>query len=158
MKSCNTDIVNRIFAALGVAKNAYALLPPLPPKIRPVHVSILNAIHRNSDGGCTRVSDISKALGFALPNTTKFINEMVVMKVVRKSTTSADKRVVLVRATKLGEQYINEYVLSFHKKLEEVFSQLRASDCETMIKTIQKVHQAMEKVCRGQRAEQEKRA
>jgi DNA-binding MarR family transcriptional regulator len=151
----DADIVNRIFAALGVAKDAYALLPPLPEKIRPVHISILNAIHRSSDDGRARVSDINKAMGFALPNTTRLINELAALKVVKKSTTAADKRVVLVRLTRLGELYTREYVLSFHKQLEAAFSQLRASDCATMIETIHKVHLAMQEVCQGQRAAKE---
>lgn len=155
MESTNADIVNRIFAALGTAKDAYALLPPLPPKIRPVHISILNAMHRSSDGGCTRVSDISKALGMALPNTTKFINELAALGVVEKSATSSDKRVVLVRLTKRGEQYTREYVLSFHKRLEEELSQLNASDCATMIDTINKVYQTLRKVCQDQGTEKE---
>jgi len=136
-----------ILNALECAKEASALLPPLPPEIKPIYVRILNAIYKiRDDNGSACVSDISKASGILLPNTTKLINELAELDVVEKITSASDKRVVLVRATELGEQYIEKYVLSFHKDLEKEFSQISESDCKTMIETFQKVYQAMKKV------------
>lgn len=150
----DADIVNRVFAALGVAKNAYALLPPLPPKVKPIHISVLNAMYRRRDGGGTRVSDINSDLGFALPNTTRLVNELVALKVVTKATSEPDKRVVLVRLTRLGESYTREYVLNFHKRLEAEFSRIPLSDCAKMIEMIHRVYQVMQKVCRAHDAKE----
>jgi len=146
MDNEDSNIVDRTIAALGVARDAYALLPPLPPGIRPVHIGILSAMYRIG-GDNTRVTDINRSLGFALPNTTRFINELVAQNVVRKSTTDSDKRVVLVRTTDLGERYTREYVVSFHERLEAELVKLGMAECEAMIENINRVHLAMQKVC-----------
>lgn len=150
MDSHNLKLAANILDALDCAKEASALLPPLPSEIKPVYVRILNALYKiRDDNGSTCVSDISKASGILLPNTTKLINELAELNVVEKFTSTSDKRVVLVRTTKLGEQYIEKYVLSFHQELEKEFSQITESDCKTMIETIQKVYKAMKKVYRN---------
>ncbi len=106
--------------ALECAKEAYALLPQLQPNMKPVYLRILNAIYKiRDDNGSARVSNIIKISGLLLPNTTKCINELVELNVVEKFTPDYDKRVVLVRATELGEQYIEKYVLKFHRDLGE---------------------------------------
>lgn len=147
----DADIVNRVFAALVVAKDACALLPPLPPKIKPIHISVLNAMHKLRDGDYTRVSDINSALGFALPNTTRLVNELVSLDVVRKAALEEDKRVVLVQLTRLGERYTRDFVLEFHNRLHLEFSRLPPSDCEKMITMIHRVYQLMQKATRVRR-------
>lgn len=143
-----------ILDALACAKEAHALLPQLPPNIKPVHFRILIAVHRiRDDAGSSRVSDISKASGLLLPNATKFINELVEMGVVEKHTSASDKRVVLVRATELGERYIQEHVVSFYKRLEVEISALSESSCVAMIETVHAVYQAMQRVCRDDETE-----
>ena len=147
MADFNFDMVDNIFDALEIAKKANALLPPLPPDIKPVHMRVLHAIHRSRDqAGYARITDINNTLGFLLPNTTKFINELVGLQVVQKSTQPGDKRVVLINATHTGEQYIERYILRYHTLLQEQFSFLGEADCGKMINTIQKVYQAMKKV------------
>lgn len=147
MDNHDIKLAANILDAFECAKESLALLPQLPPKMKPVYFRILNVIYKiRDDTGSSRVSDISKASGILLPNTTKIINELVELNVVEKFTSASDKRVVLVRATEVGEQYIQKYVLSFHKGLEKEFSKISASDCITMIETIQKVYQAMKKI------------
>jgi len=144
-----TDIklVSNILDAFESAKEALALMPQLPPNIKPVYIRILNAIYRIRDEtGSSRVSDISKVSGFLLPNTTRLINEMVELNIVEKTTSASDKRVVLVRATEVGEQYIQKYVLSLIEGLEKEFLKINEVDCMIMIETIHKVHQAMKTV------------
>lgn len=139
--------VTDILDALEIAKRAYALLPQMPSNMKSVHFRVLDAIYRTRDDtGSTRVSDINRSLGFLLPNTIRFINELVELKAVEKLTPVSDKRVVLVRATELGEQYIKDYVLKYHKLLEKEFSALGESNCKTMIEMIHKVYQAMKRV------------
>lgn len=147
MKNHDLKLAASILDALEYAKQACSFLPPLPPDMKPVYIRILNAIYKlRSDNGNVCVSDISKVAGIVLPNTTRFIRELEELNVVEKFTLVSDKRVVLVRTTDLGEQYIQRYVLSFHKELEKEFSSIGKSDCKTMIETIQKVYQAMQKV------------
>ncbi len=137
-----TDVLN----AFEFAKEALTLLPKLPPDIKPVFFRILNALYEiRDDDGSACVSDIGKEAGLLLPNTTKVINELVELRIVEKTSSISDKRIVLVRATPIGEQYIEKYVLSFHKSLAREFSRISESDRITMVETIQKVYQAMEK-------------
>ena len=146
------NLVTNILDALECAKETLALLPQLPPNMKPVYFRILNAIYRiRDDNGNSRVSDISKVSGFLLPNTTKFINEMVDLRIVEKFTSASDKRVVLVRATEAGEQYIQKYVLSFIESLKKEFSKLDEANCMIMIETIQKVYQATNTVYQDNR-------
>lgn len=143
----NENLMDDILDALEIAKKAHDLLPPLPPNMKPVHFRILNAINRIRDtAGNSRVTDINKALGFLLPNTTKFINELVVLKVVEKFTSTSDKRVVLVHTTELGEQYISDYIIKYQGLLQKEFSALNKSDCITMIETIHKIYGVIKKV------------
>lgn len=149
LDSPDANMVTDILDALEIAKKAYALLPQMPSNMKSVHFRVLDAIYRTRDDtGGTRVSDINRALGFLLPNTIRFINELVELNAVEKVTPASDKRVVLVRATELGEQYINEYVLKYQRLLEKEFSALGESNRKTMIETINKVYQAMKRVYR----------
>jgi DNA-binding MarR family transcriptional regulator len=136
-----------ILDAFECAKEALKLLPHLPPKIKPVYFRILNVIYQIRDEtGSVRISDISKASGILLPNTTRLINELVKLNVVEKTCSDSDKRVVLVRTTALGEQYLQKHVLDVHKSLQDEFLKISESDRSTMIETIHKVYQAMKKV------------
>lgn len=147
MKKIETHLVNSIMDALRCAKETLTLLPQLPPNMKPVYFRILNAIYKiGDDTGSSRVSDISKVSGLLLPNTTKVINEMAELNIVEKFTSDCDKRVVMVRATRLGEQYIQHYIISFIEGLEKEFSKINEIDCIVMIETIDKVHQAMKRV------------
>jgi len=141
------NLTFNVLDALECAREAQALLPPLPPNMRSVHFRVLNAISRIRDNSCSsRVSDINEALGFSLPNTTRYINELVELNIVEKFTMASDKRVVLVRATESGNKYIKKYVLRVNNDLEKEFAKINESDCIAMIETIHKVYQAMKKV------------
>jgi len=147
LNNITEDLVDNVFDALETAKKAHSLLPPLPPDLKPVYMRILHAIYRIRDTtGNARVTDINTALNFSLPNTTKFVNELFQLKIVEKSTLSTDKRVVLVHATEIGEEYIHKYILTYQTRLLDEFMRIGKSDCTTMIETITKVYQAMGKI------------
>lgn len=147
MDKTDLKLVTNILDAFECAKEALALMPPLPPNMKAIYIRILNAMYRiRDDAGSSRVSDISKVSGFLLPNTTRLINEMVDLNIVEKTTSASDKRVVLVRVTEAGEQYIQKYVLSLAEGLEKEFSKINEVDCLIMIDTIHKVYQAMKTV------------
>ena len=146
MHTQNGDLVDYIFHTLEVAKKAYSLLPPLPAHMKPVHIRVLHAIYRIRDtSGNSRISAISEATGLQLPNTTKCINELVELHAIKKFTDTADKRVVLVQTTPLGEQYINDYVLSYHKRLLVDFEMLDKSDYTIMAETMDKIYNIFQK-------------
>ncbi len=106
-------------------------------------------MYRIRDGdGTARVSDINARLGFLLPNTAKLLKDLSDLKIVEKSVAPHDKRVVLVHATAKGETYIRDYVIPYGTKLQNVFSALDESECESMIATIEKIYDAMKKVYR----------
>lgn len=154
MEKIDAKLVNNILDAFECAKEALALMPQLPPNMKPVYFRILTAIYKiGDDTGSSRVSDISKVSGLLLPNTTKVINEMVELNIVKKFTSASDKRVVLVQATELGEQYIQTYVHSFIEGLEEEFSKIDEANCLIMIDTIHKVYLAMKTVYKEKETE-----
>jgi len=154
VEKIDAKLVTNILDALECAKDALALLPQLPPNMKSVYFRILDAINKiGDDTGSSRVSDISKVSGFLLPNTTKLINEMVELNIVKKITSASDKRVVLVQATELGEQYIQKYVRRFVEVLEEEFAKIDEAKCLIMIETLHIVYQAMKIVYKEKETE-----
>ena len=141
------ELVEQVLGAFDVAKKAHALLPHLPPGVRSVHVRILSVMYRLGPGHCSRVSDINSALGSALPNTTKFINEMVALNIVKKVDDESDKRVVLVQTTELGNQYTDQYVRLLHRRLAKAFSRIGTAECSVMSKTLREIYIAILDVC-----------
>ena len=147
MEKVDAKLVSSILDAFECARDALALMPQLPPNMKPVYFRILNVIYKiGDDNDRSRVSDISKFSGLLLPNTTKVINEMVELNILKKFTSPSDKRVVLVQATELGEQYIQNYVLRFIQGLEEEITKIGEADCLLMIETMHQVVQAMKTV------------
>lgn len=146
------NLIDEILSALECAKEAHNLLPSLPRDMKPIYFRILDALYRTrAEGGGARVSDINKALGFLLPNTTRYLGELERLKIIEKTPMDSDKRVVLVRATELGEEYIQKYVINIHKHLEQELASIGETDLILMIDTIHKVYRAMKKVYREER-------
>lgn len=145
--NCDFNAIDMILSALGCAKEAHDLLPPLPAGMKPVYFRILDALYRTRDGsGSARVSDINKALGFLLPNTTRYLGELEQLQMIEKTSADSDKRVVLVRATGLGEAYIKKFVISIHEHLEQELASISQADVIIMIETIHQICRAMKKV------------
>lgn len=150
MERIDIKLVTNVLEALERAKEALSLLPPLPDDMKSAYFRILNAIYIiGNDTRGLRVSDISKVSGLLLPNATKVINEMVDLNIVEKYTLPSDKRVVMVRTTELGEQYIDKYVFPFIEGLNKELSKINEVDSMIMIETINKVYQAIKAVNHG---------
>jgi DNA-binding MarR family transcriptional regulator len=138
--------IDRIMNAFEMAKEVHNLLPPLPDEVKPVYIRILSALLRiRSESGEARISDLNKTLGFHLPNTTRYIGELADLGIVEKNPSDSEKRVVLVKATPLGEKYIRELVLLSYNQIAAEHS-IRDSDIEIMIATIRKLHAAVKKI------------
>lgn len=147
MRIDDNDLVGEVFKALDAAKNAMALLPPPPASVKPCFLRMLNAFYRiRDDKGSSRVSDINKAMGGQLPNTTKTINEMADLGIVEKFSLETDKRVVLVRTTALGEEYIDKYIVGFHKDFDKALARFDRDDLHTMISTLYDISGIIENI------------
>jgi DNA-binding MarR family transcriptional regulator len=143
------NLVSHIIDALDMAVKAHRLLPVLPPEIKAMHFRVLLALYHIRDAaGQSRVSDLNSRLGMLLPNTTRFVNELVDSGVLEKCPSPTDRRVVLVRATDLGETYIHTHIITYHSALQAAFIDLDETDCLVMIGTMEKVYKAMQKVYR----------
>ena len=147
MNYLQESLADDVMDALEIAKEASSMLPPLPPNVKHVHIKVLNAIYRVRDeAGNASITDINNFLRFLHPNTTKFINELHSIGLIEKASQPSDKRVVLVHATKLGEQIIEKYIISYHSRLQKEFENLGETDCVTMAETIKEVYRIIKKV------------
>lgn len=143
----NESLIDEVLDSLVVAKKAHLLMPVLPDGIKPDYIRVLNVIFKiRDDSGSIHVSDISKAMGSLSPNTTKIINEMVSLELVKKEELPTDKRVVLVKAAELGEHYIQTYVAKYGSILQEEFLKLGEDNCKIMIDMINKVYGVLKEV------------
>lgn len=147
MEYSRENLVDSIFDSLETANRARSLLPPLPPTMKPIHIRILRAVQRVQDKtGRACVSDINGMLGYLLPNTTRYINELTGIGMVKKVPSTSDKRVVCIQMTALGEECYQKYLLRYHDRLQEALLSIGESDCRIMMQTIEKVYLAMEKI------------
>ena len=139
--------VDEIMQSFQRARAACELLPALPPHIKPVHIRMLDALHRVSDAdGKASVSDINAAFGGRLPNTTAYLTEMTQLGLVIKNHSTKDRRVVLIHPTALGEQYIAQYVISLGRELGSGLKHVDGHDISVMVATIHQVCSVMEAV------------
>lgn len=146
MDGMDENLCDDMFDALALAKKAFNLLPPLPPHFKPVYMRVLKAIARVRDENrLARVSDINAALGGLLPNTTKLLNELVPLGVVTKQSLETDRRVVLVQASPLGEQYIHDYIEKYNAAMLQAFWEIGENKCRAMMNTVAEVYHAIQK-------------
>ena len=130
MNYLHESLADDVMDALEIAKEASSMLPSLPPNVKHVHIKVLNAIYRVRDEtGNASITNINNFLRFLHPNTTKFINELCSIGLIEKASQPSDKRVVLVHATKLGEQIIEKYIISYHSQLQKEFELPEVDPC-----------------------------
>lgn len=143
------NLLDRILHAMDTAASTRNLVPELPKGVRPIHVRVLDALTRTCDDtGCSRVSDIGDALGMRMPNVTRAIREMTDMGVLKKTASPVDGRVVLIRATPLGEDYIDRYIVGVRQRIErELADTVNMDDIESMISTIDAIAAAVSRAC-----------
>lgn len=147
MEYIKENLVDYIFDALETAKKTQAMLPQLPPNIKPIHIRVLHAIERIRDeNGYARITDINNILQFLLPNTTKFVNELHQLGLVEKSVLPSDKRVVRIHTTEVGEGYIETYIRKYNYRLHQEFEKIGEANCITLIESINAIYDAVKKV------------
>ncbi|OXN01545.1 MarR family winged helix-turn-helix transcriptional regulator [Bifidobacterium vansinderenii] len=143
------NLLDRILQAMRTAASVPTLVPELPKGVRPIHLRVLDALSRTrGDNGCSRVSDIAAALGMRMPNVTRIIREMTDLGMLEKTSDPTDGRVVLIRTTDLGEEYVDRYIVGVRQRIEhELMAEVSMDDIESMIVTIDAIRTAVDKAC-----------
>ncbi|AIF50764.1 MarR family winged helix-turn-helix transcriptional regulator [Pelosinus sp. UFO1] len=141
------DMVIPILEALWLAKKAIECMPELPKDMKPSHIRVLNVIYKKyNQNGSVRVTDVSTAMQITKPSITKLINELVDIGTVKKTIADDDKRIVLVELSPFGKECVQKYVLDYHAKLAEYFSEIDQEKYLSMIETVEFIYQSMKEV------------
>lgn len=138
------DMVIPILEALWLAKKALECMPRLPKDMKSSHIRVLDVIYRKHNlQGSVRVTDVSAAMQITKPSITKLINELVDMEAVKKTVSDEDKRIVFVELSPFGKECVQKYVLDYHAKLAEAFSQMDQEKYVSMIETVEFIYQSL---------------
>lgn len=136
-----------ILETLWLAKKAIECLPQLPKGMKPSHIRALDVIYqKHKQNGSVRVTDVSVAMQITKPSITKLINELVTIGTVKKTIAVEDKRIVLVELSPFGKECVQKYVLNYHAKLAEKFSQIEQENYFSTIETVKFIYQSMKEV------------
>lgn len=142
----NTEKIKELLNSCFTAKKITETMEELPKGFKPRHIHVIDSIYtigeRKED---VRISDVSKELHITTPSVTKLINELEAMEAVEKYTWSEDKRVTLVRLTKLGQCYQKHYVLEYHEAWAKGLSDITDEEVDLVVSVIKKLQQAMPK-------------
>lgn len=127
-----------------VAKTITERMKQLPKGFKPRHIHIIDTISRlSSTLDEVRVSDVSHQLNITTPSVTKLINELEEKKTIEKYEHPEDKRVTLLKLTKLGEEYNKKYVEEYHTEWAKNLDDISANDIRIVVDTINKLAKAM---------------
>ncbi len=114
------SFVKQFLASCHNVKRIAELMPELPAGMTPRHIHVIDAVFElGRREELVRVSDISEYFNVTRPSITKLIHELENMGVVEKKPDSADKRVVLLRLTELGQEYYDFYITKYHTWVAE---------------------------------------
>jgi len=142
-----SELLKELLDACFIAKRITKSMPDLPCGLKPRHIHVIDAIYElRQKYGTVRVSDVSKRLDITMPSVTKLINELTVMGVVEKAETSADKRAMLLRLTKKGHQYEEQYVIAYHAQWAERITDITDDQAAAAIRTIISLQKAMPEI------------
>lgn len=130
------ELVRQLLDACFYGKQVTELMPALPPKIKPRHMHVINAVHLLSRQGTVRVGDIGRELRVTMPSVTKLINELSSYGAVEKHACRDDKRVTTLTLTPLGEKYYVLYIEKYHARLAQLLNSLDEKDCLVTIRTL----------------------
>lgn len=140
----NQELLRHLLDACFYGKQITELMPPLPPKMKPRHIHVINAIHvLQEKQEYVRISDVSHALRVTTPSVTKLINELEVYGVVEKHANEEDRRITTLTLTPLGVEYYTLYIRDYHSQLSKLLQSLDEKDCDTTIQTLEKMYQIM---------------
>lgn len=137
-------LLRNLLDACFFGKQITELMPPLPPKIKPRHIHVINAIHvLQAKQEYVRISDVSHTLRVTTPSVTKLINELEAYGVAEKHANEGDKRITTLTLTPLGVEYYTLYIQDYHSELAELLQSLDEGACKATIQTLEKMYRIM---------------
>ena len=138
------ESVSKLLGACYEAKRIVELMPKLPQGMKPSHIHVIDVINQlQQRNGSVRVSDIGTALHVTNPGVTRLVNELVVLKAVEKTQSSEDKRVVTVRLTGLGEDYLEKYIEEYHREVAGRLAEMSDEDVQKAAGVIHDAYQIL---------------
>ena len=136
--------MSKLLGACHEAKRIVELMPKLPQGMKPSHIHVIDIINQlQQRNGSVRVSDIGAALHVTNPGVTRLVNELVVLKAVEKTQSSEDKRVVTVRLTELGEDYLKKYIEEYHREVAGRLAEMSDEDVRMAAGVIHDAYQIL---------------
>lgn len=137
----NIEKIKGIMDSCYQAKRIHDMLPPLPDKVVPSYIHILDAIsHIEAAGFKARVSDISDYLHLPRPGVTRTIKEMAAKGFVEKTESRDDGRITYVTATTAGQEIVSKYVEEYFAGLALQLENISDEEANAMIATIDKIY------------------
>ena len=138
------ESVSKLLGACYEAKRIVELMPKLPQGMKPSHIHVIDVINQlQQRNGSVRVSDIGVALHVTNPSITRLVNELVELKAVEKAQSSEDKRVVTVRLTELGEDYLKKYIEEYHREVAGRLAEMSDEDVRMAAGVIHDAYQIL---------------
>ena len=138
------ESVSKLLGACYEAKRIVELMPKLPQGMKPSHIHVIDIINQlQQRNGSVRVSDIGVALHVTNPSITRLVNELVELKAVEKAQSSEDKRVVTVRLTALGEDYLEKYIEEYHPEVAGRLAEVSDEDVQKAAGVIHDAYQIL---------------
>ena len=127
-----------------VAKKITEVLPALPAGMRPRHIHVLHAVYelQKSAEGC-RVSDVGKRLGITMPSVTKLVQELHDKKLLTKCCESSDKRITLLSLTDAGADYVERYVIEFHREWSAAMGDISSAQAVQVTQILARLRDTM---------------
>ena len=136
--------MSKLLGACHEAKRIVELMPKLPQGMKPSHIHVIDIINQlQQRNGSVRVSDIGVALHVTNPSITRLVNELVELKAVEKAQSSEDKRVVTVRLTALGEDYLEKYIEEYHREVAGRLAEMSDEDVQKAAGVIHDAYQIL---------------
>lgn len=138
------ESVSKLLGACYEAKRIVELMPKLPQGMKPSHIHVIDIINQlQQRNGSVRVGDIGVALHVTNPSITRLVNELVELKAVEKAQSSEDKRVVTVRLTALGEDYLEKYIEEYHREVAGRLAEMSDEDVQKAAGVIHDAYQIL---------------
>lgn len=138
------ELLRHLLDACFYGKQITELMPPLPQGIKPRHIHVLDTIHiLQEKQAYVCISDVSSELRVTTPSVTKLIQELETFGAVEKHANREDKRITTLILTPLGLEFYALYIKDYHEKLAEILTSLDEQDCESTVRTLEKMYHLM---------------
>lgn len=103
---------------------------------------LLKVIQRkNAEGEEVTVSTLSEQMGVSKPAISQLINHLEEKEYLERVFTRNDRRLVYVRLTGPGEQFLAEHYQKFLLRMTEIFDKLGEKDTEELLRLLEKLYE-----------------